>query len=98
MSETKHTPGPWTFSTSPQPNGCPIVGARGLMVAMLAHSVNEPKQVDTAIANANLIAAAPDMLDALEDVDEWLMDDRYNLPDDVVEKIRAAIKKARGER
>jgi hypothetical protein len=58
-----HTPGPWTFYTEPQPNGCPIVGAKGLMVAMLAHSINHDDQRDTAIANARLIAATPMLLE-----------------------------------
>ena len=62
----KHTPGPWRFYTEPQPNGCPIVGnGRGLMLAMLAHSVNYPAQRDEANANARLIAAAPELLEAL---------------------------------
>lgn len=64
----KHTPGKWIFSTLPQPNGCPIVGVNGLMVAMLAHSVNEPAQKEEAIANAQLIAAAPCLLEQLRDV------------------------------
>ena len=59
------TPGPWTFSTHPQPNGCPIIGARGLMIAMLTHSINHDDQRETAIANAKLIAAAPELMDAL---------------------------------
>ncbi len=45
-------PGKWRFSTSPQPNGCPIIGSDGMMVAMLAHSVNQPEQRDEALGNA----------------------------------------------
>ena len=63
---TQHTPGPWNFYTEPQPNGCPIVGSRGLMVAMLAHTVNQDDQRETALANARLISAAPDLLKALQ--------------------------------
>ena len=63
--EHKHTAGTWRFYTEPQPNGCPIVGSGGLMVAQLAHSINYPEQRDTAIANARLIAASPDLLTAL---------------------------------
>lgn len=62
---TNFTPGPWEFSTTPQPNGCPIIGANGLMVAMLAHSINQLEQKETALANARLIAAAPDLLGSL---------------------------------
>lgn len=57
MSEaTKPTPGVWRFYTEPQPNGCPIVGANGLMICMLAHSVNYADQAEEALANARLIA------------------------------------------
>lgn len=66
MSENKHSAGAWSFYTEPQPNGCPIVGARGVMIAMLAHSVNYADQKETALANARLIAAAPDLLEALK--------------------------------
>lgn len=64
--EAHHTEGPWKFYTQPQPNGCPIVGThRGLMIAMLAHSVKEPLQAETALANARLIAAAPELVTQL---------------------------------
>ncbi len=66
--DAKHTPGPWSYYTEPQPNGCPIVGARGLMVAMLAHTINQPEQRDIALANARLIAAAPMLLEALQNI------------------------------
>lgn len=64
--DRKHTPGPWRIGT-PGPNGCYTIGTeRGLMTAMIAHSISEPGQVDEAKANASLIAAAPDLLKALE--------------------------------
>lgn len=61
----KHTPGPWDFGWQIQPNGCPTVGHKGLMVCMVAHSAKDPDQKETALANASLIASAPDMFDAL---------------------------------
>ena len=65
MSEHKHTPGPWRVGT-PGPNGCCTVGTeRGLMTAMVAHSINEPDQAEQAKADAALIAAAPELLAAL---------------------------------
>lgn len=67
-----HTLGPWSFSTQPQPNGCPIVGARGLMVAMLAHSICFEDQRQTALANARLIAAAPELLEDLREAAKTL--------------------------
>ena len=63
---SKHTPGPWVVGT-PGPNGCFTIGTTcGLMTAMISHSINEKDQADTAIANAALIAAAPEMLAVLE--------------------------------
>lgn len=60
MSEAiKPTPGEWRFYTEPQPNGCPIVGNdKGVMVAMVAHSVNYPDQKETALGDARLITDA----------------------------------------
>ena len=100
MSE--YTKGPWRYYTSPQPNGCPIVGdSRGLMVAQIAHSVNEPNERDIALANAKLITAAPDMLAALQDALgdlEYLKnapDSAYARPDDeTIKTVRAALTKA----
>ncbi len=49
-------------------------------------------------ANAHLIAAAPDMYEALEELEEsaeyW---GEYDVPLGIVEHIQAALKKARGE-
>ena len=65
MSESKFTPGPWRIGT-PGPNGCYTIGTvRGLMTAMIAHSRNEPDQAIEAEANARLIAAAPELIEAL---------------------------------
>lgn len=72
---SKHTPGPWSYYTEPQPNGCPIVGAMGLMVAQLAHSINYNDQSATAIANARLIAAAPELLESLKTAHAHIADD-----------------------
>ena len=70
----KHTPGPWSVGV-PGPNGCPTIGTNyGLMTAMIAHSRNEPDQIEVCNANANLIAAAPDLLEALEIVKNATID------------------------
>ena len=64
MSE--YTKGPWRVGKT-GPNGCHTIGTpEGLMVAMISHSVNYADQVTTAEANARLIAAAPELLEALE--------------------------------
>lgn len=104
----KHTPGPWRFYTEPQPNGCPIVGNdKGLMVAMLAHSINYPEQFGEAMANAQLIAAAPELLEALQELNNYVTQEQMATDGAVVYSTtqvnriafiaRAAIAKAKGE-
>lgn len=74
---TKYTPGPWRVDVKGCENshGLPCVsGANGALLAMMAH--NGPK----GLANATLIAAAPEMYEALRgllgafggDVPKWL--------------------------
>ncbi|QIF95192.1 hypothetical protein [Proteus vulgaris] len=60
----KGTPAPWRLATM-GPNGCPVVGDRTTMVAMLTHTVNEERQVLEAMSNAYLISAAPELLESL---------------------------------
>lgn len=62
MSETKHTPGPWTFFQREDEGGTNYV-----------HIRTTPNQSDgdtlhgyCGVANARLIVAAPDLLDALQ--------------------------------
>jgi len=93
----KHTSGPWTFYTEPQPNGCQIVGSRGIMVAMLAHSVNYPDQKEEALANARLIAAAPELLEALITAEQAFVDSGIPLACHAsLRQIRDAIAQATG--
>jgi len=80
---SKHTPGPWLAQGR-------YIGVKGHMSYIGECSdqngnwTNEPM----AVANAHLIAAAPELLEALKD-----MGARYGLTD----LARAAIAKAEGE-
>lgn len=56
------------FSIKPQPNGCPTVGHDGLLICMLSHTIHIADQKETALANARLIASAPEMLEALREI------------------------------
>jgi hypothetical protein len=96
MSESKHTPGPWAIG----PDAVNETRRQEHLIGLpnQPDGLSMTERIANYAANAVLIAAAPDMLAVLVDVDEWLMDDRYNLPDDVVCAINAAIKKARGEK
>ncbi|MBB5663219.1 putative secreted protein [Rhizobium leguminosarum] len=69
MVESKHTPGPWTMRIAG--NGDCGISAEGTGVfaeafAEIRHSGENAR--DEAKANARLIAAAPDLLDALKEM------------------------------
>jgi hypothetical protein len=89
MTDTTHTPGPWTVS---QPSGNYIDTATG-SVAALTYGATK--------ADAHLIAAAPDLLAALETALEMLIDswgdEQIAAGDDqVANVIKDAITKAKG--
>ena len=96
---TKHSPGPWTF----QERGCLILDARtGSSQCAVAHvQVNTYK--DEGMHNARLIAAAPELLTALESAREFIVDGLamgfVGMPEDedVLEVIEKANSKAKGE-
>ena len=95
MSNTKHTPGPWTTNqsephcieaTDHPSNGTPLI-------CEMFNSSHIPQ--DEQLANARLIASAPDLLEALqafaavEAFEGW--HPKYR---DAIEKAEAAIAKA----
>ena len=82
---TEPTDGPWRQGTR-GPNGHPVIGAGSLLIAMLAHSANEPDNKQVAEANAAYITAAnPEIIRALlAERDELLNEKRWieQQPDD----------------
>jgi hypothetical protein len=58
---TKHTPGPWSRNIKPAAKYCTIFAGRNTHVAHLANGLPD----DEIEANCNLIAAAPELLEAL---------------------------------
>jgi predicted RNA methylase len=87
--ETKHTPGPWhivaTDSTTVE-----IHSARGLVICEVGDTSLEDE------ANQAVIAAAPDMLEALDDIAAMLRALGGPTPDKCVARALAAIAKATG--
>lgn len=85
------TPGPWYVDTARQVAGCngdiAIVKDNGTLVAV-AYARRRP---DETLANACLIAAAPEMYEALKKVLEV-----YD-PDPAVVPIRKILRKAEGK-
>jgi len=69
------------------------------MVCMVSHSAKEPFQKETALANASLISAAPDLLSALQGLlsiySRYAPD--YGWPEECEVNARAAIAKALGQ-
>lgn len=103
----QHTPGPWTIAHStiswwikaPSDQSGQLAG--GALPADTWHMTREQRRESTAMANARLIAAAPEMLAALEAIEAapaWGAPDRWETtPTEVRVLARAAIAKARGE-
>jgi len=100
MTNTQHTPGPWVMDDE---YGTEIIGS-GKIVAvtmnqMLATKAQQKKgvlgfdDVEQIKANARLIAAAPELLEALERM--VLICEAYNGLE--AKKARAVIAKAKGE-
>ena len=65
-NKSQHTPGPWRV-TQPWAGFSSLTGANGGLIFGLAAGCDDEKQSDEVCeANARLIAAAPDLLCALE--------------------------------
>lgn len=104
MSKHKHTPGPWRVTDLDQHPGIEnhnesvsiiIFGYRkGLDTNPYDDSGVRGKTRKEAIANAHLIAAAPDLLEALESIVECL--EYSDDPPACMAMARAAIAKAKG--
>jgi hypothetical protein len=97
-----HTPGPWTVA-APHMGFSEIRGPVGeLVFGLAAGSDDEKRSDDVCNANARLIAAAPDMLDALDHVEAVLsiVEPRSDKAEylNCLEQVRAAIAKAQGTR
>lgn len=89
----KHTPGPWTEV------GLCIVAANGKHVFCFGHDSDEYGRIDSD-ADRDLIAAAPELLEAVERVLQKVADDPrvawYFTLSESLEKLVAAFAKARG--
>lgn len=97
MSE-KHTSGPWQFYAdvpSTDPNWHIVTNASRMRVLANVH-IEPGNEMD--LANARLIAAAPDLLAALKECDEAMAYmSEYDIPILLPERVKTAIAKATGE-
>lgn len=92
-----HTPGPWTFYAdlpSTEPNWHIVTNASRMRVLANVH-IEPRNEID--LANAHLIASAPDLLEVLQELQEcaayW---SEYDVPLGIQDRINAAIAKATG--
>ena len=96
-NETKHTPGPWDFDDLRSDGGnLEIVGGNDVCVA----DVDPDGSDDEVMANARLIAAAPDLLAAcarwVSEAEKFASVNGFNLNDTgtAYAQVKAAIAKA----
>ncbi len=103
MSETEHTPGPWVDPEADRNHWGPYEGEDDFHAAIYDNkdirdesnriAVVSHTNLDTLVANCRLIAAAPDLLDALQDI---LAAYSIPLPKDLqrvaVDKARKAVR------
>jgi len=98
---TKHTAGPWTLEPDYKGylKGTIDVsskdhGGLATVVWVMSNDASIGEKSPECEANARLIAAAPELLEALQQLLVW---DDGNLPGDLMDAARAAITKAKGE-
>ena len=101
----KQTPGQWAYHNTPTP--FIHVAAGGLPICEIYTSTAHGQSMGEQFANARLIAAAPELLEAAKLVLEWYeAEDNHSGTDfyqrmqmcrDSEDAIRAAIAKATGE-
>ena len=100
---TQHTPGPWEVKIGTEDDDWahqwPTIEAKNYVVVGTEGIYQD---FDTDMANARLIAAAPDLLEALQDLFEddmehVLMGDGKDDQIEAISKAKAAIAKATGE-
>lgn len=91
MGMSKHTPGPWkAVPTAFGPIDIVVSDGRDIVTVYGGGTGNKE-------ANARLIAAAPDMLEALKQAQtNFKTYDRFKVDVDAMRKIEAAIAKATG--
>ena len=92
MSGGKHTPGPWALDQSSQISCVSAFDVNGEFIGIAYMTLPNHE------ANARLIAAAPDLLDALKRLESAtrILPPDMDEPDSPLAQARAAIAKAEG--
>ena len=103
-NQPKHTPGPWFAKRAGDGGYFEWYVGRDGENCSIAEDITDPVTRDPSEANAHLIAAAPDLLEALKAIISDDMEDQktaqefggFVLPDELRTAARAAIAKAEG--
>lgn len=98
-TKNNFTPGPWhcgTFRETGNAPGIDIGAANNSNIALAHHDSSDRESYETK-ANARLIAAAPDLLEALNDIVGGTLPDDTGRLKAIREVARAAIAKATGD-
>ena len=90
----RHTPGPWFCQKSISEPGRYVIKPVPGQVVAITDPANTKAQEK---ANASLIAAAPDLLVALESVERWMSGYGTKSQSEMRQVVRAAIAAATGE-
>lgn len=98
MNPPNHTPGPW------RQIGVNVRAGDALICWATNHHANTETPEPEKLANARLIASAPELLSALEQLletaeslNDWLVSDgSINGEHELFQKVRAIISKAKG--
>ena len=94
--KTQHTLGPWAIVERDAPRGTLMIESQHGLVAVMESSKTRPVTYEKAESNARLIAAAPDLLEALQ-LFVAHSDPHCAITRHVDNVARAAIAKATGE-
>lgn len=92
---TKHTPGPWRVKHKAKLGWAGVLTQEGDIIADIDVDGQDFREPEQALDDARLIAAAPDLLTALE---AMVRSDSWADADVKMVNARAAIAKAKGEK
>lgn len=95
-NQGQHTPGEWTINEWPQAGTDIAIGAIG--TPLIAKVVLRDCSINEQRANAHLIAAAPELLEALRTAETLIALDIIRDDAGCLKRVRAAIAKAEGRR
>lgn len=98
-NKSSHTPGPWTIGNKGGYSSNAVFAEDGQLAicdvyGLYLHAKIDEQLEGTVKANAELIAAAPELLEALKEASEMFLGEYPCHP--TTERILAAIKKAEG--